>query len=331
MDGVKQLTRRRWTGAAALAVVISAACGSGIQGDGSPNRTVGAAVPPISRAVVVPPAYEVSVAETMSLEEGLDILEGDDAWHIRSGMRREPWADPLLYHAIEWSGFPMDSYDDPVASASRFVVANYWPTQLRVNLICLADGRQLPCSVGAEVWRVELDKPGMAVLDLPDPEGRLDVLLLEESDERVERIYQFSRIHPIDGYNAPFNILGEPLPEIVNRWGCDWALFRDGLEPRETFKLLRAVGAAPVYLLISICPEHSSYEMFPIFIVDETTVVYIEGLDPFMARPGALYAWELPDELLSAGNKIRAAVVRRAPAGGFWVTHPLNTAAALGG
>ena len=202
---------------------------------------------------------------------------------------------------------------------------------MRVNVICLLDGRQVPCSDEAEVWRVELDEPGMAILDLPESEGRRDVLLVEESDERVERVFPVSRVRSVDGFDAPFPVLGNPLPEIANRWGCDWALFRDKLEPRETFKLLRAVGAAPVYLLISICPEHSSYEMFPVFIVDETTVVYIKGLDPFMARPGALYVWKLPDELLSAGNKIRAAVVRRAPERGFWMTHPLITAAGPGG
>ena len=197
-----------------------------------------------------------------------------------------------------------------------------------LNVICLVDGRQLPCSDEVGVWRVELDEPGMAILDLPDPEGRLDVLLVEESDGRVERVYPTSRVRSVDGIDVPFPILGYPLPEIANPLGdgCDWALLRDDLEPRDTFKVLRTVGAAPVHLVISICPEHPSYEMFPVFIVDEATVVYIKGLNPFMARPGAVYGWELPDELLSAGNKIRAAVVRRAPGVGFWVTHPLSTA-----
>ena len=311
MDGAAPVTRRRWAGAAALAVALSAACGS---------------APPISRTVDVPATYGVSVAETMSLEEGLDILEEDDAAIIRNRAAGEPRAD-LPDHALAWAGFDLDGSEDSPARASEFVVANYWPTRLRVNVICLVDGRQVPCSDKAEVWRVELDEPGMAILDLPESEGRRDVLLVEESDERVERVFPVSRVRSVDGFDAPFPVLGDPLPEIANRWGCDWALFRDKLEPRETFKLLRTVGVAPVYLLISICPEHSSYEMFPIFIVDETTVVYIEGLDPFMARPGALYAWELPDELLSAGNKIRAAVVRRAPGWGFWLTHPLITAA----
>ena len=328
MDGIAPVKRRRWAGVAALAVVLSAACGSGIE-DGSPNRTVAAAVPPISGAVDVPAAYGVSVAETMSLEEGLEILEEleeDDTEIIQSGAAGEPRAD-LPDHAISLTAFDLDGSEDSPVRASEFVVANFFPRPVRVNVICLVDGRQVPCSDEAEVWRVELDEPGMAILDLPEAEGRRDVLLVEESDERVERVFPVSWVYPVDSFDVPFPILGAPLPEIANpRGGCDWALLRDGLESA-TRKVLRAVGEAPVHLVISICPEHSSYEMFPVFIVDETTVVYIKGLDPFMARPGAVYGWELPDELLSAGNKIRAAVVRRAPGWGFWLTNPMITAA----
>ena len=314
MGGAAPVTRRRWAGAAALAVVLSAACSS---------------APPISGAVDVPAAYGVSVAETMNLEDGLDILEEleeDDAEIIHSGAAGEP-RDDLPDHAISLAAFELDGSEDSPVRASEFVVANFFPRPVRVNVICLVNGYQVPCSEEAGVWRVELNEPGMAILDLPEAEGRRDVLLVEESDERVERVFPVSWVYPVDSFDVPFPVLGDPLPEIANPLGdgCDWALLRDGLESA-TRKVLRTVGEAPVHLVISICPEHSSYEMFPVFIVDETTVVYIKGLDPFMAQPGAVYGWELPDELLSAGNKIRAAVVRRAPGWGFWLTNPLITA-----
>ena len=276
---------------------------------------------------MVSSTYEVLVAETMSLEEGLRMLEEDDAAIIHNRVAGEPRAD-LPDHAIAWAAFDLDRFGDSPQRTSKFLVANYWPRRLRVNVICLVGGRQVPCSDDATVWRVELDEPGMAILDIPEAEveGRRDVLLVEESDERIERFYPTSRVRGIDGYDTPFSILGDPLPEIVNPLGgCDWALLMDNLEPRDTFKPMRAVGAAPVHLVISICPEHSAYEMFPLFIIDETTVVHIEGLAPFMARPGAAYAWKLPHEILASGTKIRAAVVRRATGWGHWVTHPLVT------
>lgn len=153
--------------------------------------------------------------------------------------------------------------------------------------------------------------------------------MLEDSHERVERVYPISGIRYVDGYDANFSTLGDPLPEIVNPLGgCNWALLMDDLEPRETFKPLRAAGTSPVHLVISICPEHSPYELFPVFIVDETTAVHIKGLYPFVVQPGAAYAWELPPELLATGAKIRAAVLRRGPGGGHWITHPLVTGAA---
>ena len=70
--------------------------------------------------------------------------------------------------------------------------------------------------------------------------------------------------------------------------------------------------------------------MLPLVVVDETTVALVDAFQPFVAEPGVTYAWKLPDELLDAGRKIRAAVVRRERAGGFWITHPLNTTAAPG-
>ena len=262
----------------------------------------------------------------MSLEEGLKRLDEPDDEVIHIAMDYEP-RDNLPSHAISWAAYDMEQ-------RAELIAANFWPTELRLNVLCLVDGRQVSCSDDAEVWRVELDEPGMAILDIPEAEveGRRDVLLLEESDERIERPVPTSGVRRI-GIDLPLPTLEDSLPEIANPLGgCDWALFLDDLEPRETFKPLRAVATEPVHLVISICPEHSAYEMVPFFIIDETTVVHIEGLVPFMARPGAAYTWELPGELLSAGHKIRAAVVRRGPGGGgHWVTHPLVTGAVPGG
>ena len=60
-------------------------------------------------------------------------------------------------------------------------------------------------------------------------------------------------------------------------------------------------------------------------MVNETTVAQIEAFQPFTARPGATYTWKLPNKLLKAATTIRGAVVRQAPDGGSWVTHPLAT------
>ena len=280
-----------------------------------------------SGSVVVPPAYEVSVAATVSLEDELEMLGELDAERIRSRRVEEPRAD-LPSHAIRWSFSGVGEDYDPPQRPSEFVVANYLPTSLRVNVLCLVDGRQVSCSEDADVWRVELDEPGLAILALPEAEGRRDVLLLEESDERVERVYPISLARPIDGYDVPFSTLGDPLHEIVNPLGgCNWALFMDNLKPRDLFKPMRIRPPGPVYLVISICPDQSSHEMWPLIVVDDTTVAQVDAFQPFVAQPGATYVWKVPDELLDAGSKIRAAVVRRAWFGGHWVTHPLVTAA----
>ena len=322
MDGFAPLTHRRRARAAVLvAALLLTACGSGVQ-DASPSRTTGEIIPLASEAAAVFSKYEVSAAETMGLEEGLKRLDAPDDEVIHIAMDYEPTVDGLPSHAISWAGYEMEQ-------KAKLIVANFWPTELRLNVICLVDGEQVPCSNAAGVWRVELDEPGMAILDLPEAEveGRRDVLMLEESDERVERVYPISGVRNIDGYDAPFSTLGDPLPEIVNPLGgCGWALLMDDLEPRDTFKPLRAAGASPVHLVMSICPEHSAYELFPVFIVDETAAAQIEGLHPFVVQPGAAYAWELPSELLAAGDKIRATVIHRGPGGGHWVTHPLVTA-----
>ena len=263
------------------------------------------------------------MAATMSLEEGLEKLEESDANIIHNRVAGEPRAD-LPSHALAFAFFGVGEHADPPRRPSEFVVANYWPTSLRVNVICLLDEHQVSCSEDADVWRVELDEPGLAVFALPEGEGRRDMLLLEESDERVERVTPVSLARPVDGWDAPFSALGDPPPVIRSPLeGCNWALLMDDLEPGESFKPMRVRPVGPVYLVISVCPDQPSHEMLPLIVVDDTTVAQVDAFQPFVAEPGMTYAWKVPDGLLKAGQKIRGAVVRRAKFGGIWVTHPL--------
>ena len=330
------------------AALLPAACGSGAQ-DGSPGRPAGggeeavsvqdtaavgslpaAAVPPGLLTAAVPSVYEVEEGEAVSLEEGVEMLDESDAEIIYSGISREPRGD-LPDHALSWAAFGLSASGDSPDRASGFLVANFWPTRLAVNVICLVDGGQVPCSDEADVWRVELDEPGMAVLDLPEPLGRRDTLLVEEGDQRVERVRPTSWPRPVDGWDLPISEQGDPPPEVVNPLGgCDWVLFMDHLEPREFFTPMRYRPSGPVYMVVSVCPEHESYEMLPLVVLDETTVARVEEFRPFMARPGAAYAWRVPDELLDEYGKVRGAVVRRYPAGGVWMTHPLVPARGSG-
>lgn len=194
-------------------------------------------------------------------------------------------------------------------------------------MLCLVDGVQVPCSDEAPVWRVEIDEPGLAFLALPDAEGRRDVVHLEERDGRPEGIFLVSSVRPIDGWDLPFSTLGDPPPVITNPLGgCDWVLLMDDLEPTDKLKIMRVRPPGPVYMVMSVCPDSPSYEMLPLIVVDETTVAQVEAFQPFVTQPGTTYAWKLPEELLDAGTRIRAAVVRQAPQRSYWITHPLVTA-----
>ena len=82
-----------------------------------------------------------------------------------------------------------------------------------------------------------------------------------------------------------------------------------------------------VYLAISTCLDHESYEMRPLILLDDTTVAQLDTFEPFVAQPGTTYALKIPDELFETARTIRGAVVRRAPGSGVWTTHPLFTAA----
>ena len=115
------------------------------------------------------PSYEVSAAEAMSLEEGLKRLDEPDDEVIHIAMDYEATVDDLPSHAISWAGYEMEQ-------KAKLIVANFWPTELRLNVICLVDGQQVSCSNAAGVWRVELDEPGMAILDLPKPKSRVGAM-----------------------------------------------------------------------------------------------------------------------------------------------------------
>jgi hypothetical protein len=131
-------------------------------------------------------------------------------------------------------------------------------------------------------------------------------------------------VRPIDGWDAPFSALSNPPPEITNPFGgCDWALLLDDLDPQETFRPLRAKSVGAVYLVMSVCPDNASHEMRPLILLDETTVAEIDTFRPFLAQAGATYALRIPDELFETARTVRGVVVRRAPAGGYWTTHPL--------
>ena len=295
-----------------IASLFIGGCGVGIQ-DGSPHHN------------------DVSVASTVSLEDGIEMLSVADAEVLRDGLIRnragEARAD-LPSHAISVGFFGAGEFDDPPGRPSELVVVNYWPTLLRMNVVCLVDGAQVSCSQDTGVWRVKLDEPGLAIVALPESDARRDVILAEERDHMVERAYPASRVRPIDGWDVPFSTLSDTPPVITNPLGgCDWALLMDDLDPRETFKPMRTKRVGAVYLVISNCLDHASYEMRPLILLDDTSVAQIDTFQPFVAQPGTTYALKIPDELFETARTIRGAVVRRAPGSGVWTTHPLFTAA----
>ena len=273
------------------------------------------------------PHIDVTVASTVSLEDGIERLSVADAQLIRNNPAGKASAD-LPSHALAAGYFGVGEYADPPLRPSELVVANYWSTRLRMNVVCLVDGAQVSCSQETAVWRVELDEPGLAVVGLPQSDARRDVILAEERDQMVERVLPASLVRPIDGWDVPFSTLSDAPPAITNPFGgCDWALLLDDLEPRATFKPLRAKGVGAVYLVVSICPDNASYEMRPLVLLDETTVAEIEEFQPFLAQPGTTYALRIPDELFETARTIRGSVIRRARAKGHWTTHPVLTGA----
>ena len=276
--------------------------------------------------VIVPSLYEATVVAYVDLQTGIDMLDPGDreVFDYRPGI-----PDDLPATAYRSTIFGRGEYADPPRRPTELVVATQWPRAVRANVLCLLDAAQVPCSSRAGVWRVEFDEPAMAFLELPKPDGRRDIIFVEERDGRPEGVVPVSHTRGIDGWDVPLPVNGSPPPVINNPLGgCDWVLFIDNLEPRDRFVPIRTRPASgPVYMVISVCDDHpTSYEMAPLLVVNETTVAQVDGFHTFVARPGATYAWKLPDTLLNAANNIRGAAVRRAPnRRGVWVTHPLVT------
>ena len=285
--------------------------------------TVAAPLESLGR-VVVPSFYVSTLATPIDLQTGLAMLDPGDAdvfnW-------RPDIPDDLPATAYRSTIFGRGEYADPPRWPAELIVAAQWPRAVRANVLCLVDAAQVRCSDHAAVWRVEFDGPAMALLELPETEHRRDIIFVEERDGRPEGVVPVSRTRPIDGWEVPLPATGDPPPVITNpHGGCDWVLFMQSLQPRETFTPIRTRNpSSPVYMVISVCDGHpSSYEMVPLIVVDETTVAQVDAIQPFIARPGVTYAWRLPEELLNAATTIRGAIVRRAPTRrGTWVTHPL--------
>ena len=306
------------------ALLLMGGCSGGIQ-DGSPrHHDVTSAR---HHDVTSARHHDVTVAATVSLEDGIEMLSVAEGELLRNRRAGETPED-LPSHAVAAAFFGVGEHDDPPRRPSELVVANYWSTPLRMNVICLVDGVQVSCSQEAGVWRVELDEPGIAIVALPESDARRDVILAEERDYMAGRVYPFSLVRSIDGWDVPFSTVSDPPPVITNPLGgCDWALLMDNLDRRETFKPLRTKGDGAVHLVVSTCPGNASYEMRPLILLDETNVAQIDTSQPFVAQPGTTYALKVPDDLFGTARTIRGAVVRRAPASGHWTTHPLFTAA----
>ena len=284
------------------------------------------AVPRDQGRGMVPSLYEVTVAASVDLQTGIDMLDPGDreVFDYRPGI-----PDDLPAAAYRSTIFGRGEYAVPPRRPTELVVATQWPRAVRANVLCLLDAAQVPCSSRAGVWRVEFDEPAMAFLELPESDGRRDIIFVEERDGRPEGVVPVSHTRGIDGWDVPLPVNGNPPPVINNPLGgCDWVLFMDNLEPRDRFTPIRTRPASgPVYMVISVCDDHpTSYEMTPLLVVNETTVARVDGFHTFVAQPGATYAWKLPDTLLNAANNIRGASVRRTPTRrGVWVTHPLVT------
>ena len=292
----------------------------------TPTAQTAAGPPEPPGRVVVPSLYETTVATHMDLQTGIDMLDPGDAevFNWRAGI-----PDDLPATAYRSTIVARGKYADPPRRPRELMVATQWPRAVRANVLCLVDAAQVPCSNRAALWRVEFDEPATALLELPETDSRRDIIFVEERDGRPEGIIPVSRTRSIDGWDVPLPATGDPPPVITNPLGgCDWVLFMDNLEPRDRFTPIRTRPASgPVYMVISVCDSHPAiYEMIPLVVVNETTVAQVDAFRPFIARPGATYAWKLPEKLLNAATKIRGAVVRRAPTrGGIWVTHPLVT------
>ncbi len=131
--------------------------------------------------------HDVTVAATARLEDGIEMLSVAEAEILRNRRAGETPED-LPSHALAVAFFGVGEHDDPPRRPSELLVANYWSTPLRMNVVCLVDGVQGSCSQEAGVWRVELDEPGIAMVALPESDARRDVILAEERDHMAGRV-----------------------------------------------------------------------------------------------------------------------------------------------
>ena len=197
------------------------------------------------------------------------------------------------------------------------------------NILCLADGRQVPCAPEGDVWRAELDEPGRAIAPVPGAGTRREVIRLLERDGRPEGAIPFSRMRSLDGPGAPFSPgrVGEPPLEAAGSpEGCDYVLLENDSDAR--FPLRFTPTGRPLHMRIALCPERPAYVIHPMVVVNETMVAEIDGFHPFLAQPGRTYVLPVPGALVTPGVRLRAAVSRVTSIpnmyAGHWITHPVT-------
>lgn len=200
------------------------------------------------------------------------------------------------------------------------------------NILCLTDGRQVPCAPGADVWRSELDEPGRAIVPVPASGVRREVIRVAERDGRPEGVLIISRMRSLDGPGAPFSPerVGDPPPEAAaSPDGCNSVEMENDSGHR--FPLRFTPSDSPLYMRIILCPERPAYVIHPMVVVNETMVARIDGFHPFLAQPGRSYLLPVPAELVTPGVRLRAAVSRVASVpdtyAGHWITHPVTVVA----
>lgn len=213
--------------------------------------------------------------------------------------------------------------------ADEVVLGSNQSRQRVENILCLTDGRQVPCALDGDVWRAELDEPGRAIVPVPGAGTRREVIRLLERDGRPEGVIPFSRIRSLDGPDASFSPgrVGAPPPEAAgSSGGCNYVHLENGSDHR--FPLRFTPSDRPLHMRIVLCPERPAYVMHPMVVVNETMVAEIDGFHPFLAQPGRTYVLRVPDKLVTPGVRLRAAVSRVTSIpnryAGHWITHPVT-------
>lgn len=324
----------------ALTMLVGACSSVDISVDNSDSITVGSpstastslitskkyTVPPLlTSKISIPAIINPIIAKTFDMNQGIEMFEGEERSLL--GLRSDIPVD-LPKEAYMKIAFGVGEYAEPPIRPREFVVATNWPRPVRTNIICLLDGVQTSCSEEAYVWRVELDNPGLSIIPIVDGEGRRDVVLLEERDSRPEGVILSSRVRGLDGAEVPYSWLGDPPSEVYNPFdGCGFVILRNNLGGWESNPrpLRTSHYSKPLYMYISTCPDQDDFIIFPFVVLNESTLVQMDGLNPFLAESGETYAWQLPEGLIQAGYTIRvvASLVTKANEG-TWATHPVK-------